>query len=592
MASLFDRSPRPGIRAGSLAAAIACAALALAPTPAAAGAHSARLSADLTDHLAAGSQTIRVIVHGTRAEVDALAARYNLQIAKYLQSGAVFQVNAGQLAAMRQDEGLDHLSGDLKIQSSVAAADVETVGADQVWLGTEEGRAQTGRGVTVAVIDSGINTRHNALRGRVLVTRDFTGGDGQDRYGHGTHVAAIIAGQAGRTADTKDYRGIAPGAYLLNLRVLGDDGSGTVSDVIDAIDWTIVHQHEYNVRVINLSLGAPVLQPYRDDPLCEAVERAVRAGLVVVVAAGNYGKTADGRSVYGAITSPANSPYAIAVGAVDTHDTAQRSDDTVASYSSKGPTRYDLVMKPDLAAPGSHIRSAEAADSYLARTYPARHVSGSGANGVIQLSGTSQAAGFVSGAAALVLDARGSLRPVEIKAALQLTSTFMPDAGIVGAGAGLINALAAVRLAETNEVPSATTIAGENVVASGLFSTTMSTRVAASLSQRSSVQITTVANGRNTNVRFIMWRTSIMWGTANAQVSPIGGQTIVWGTYVDGNTIVWGTSADGDTIVWGTSTDGDTIVWGTATDGDTIVWGTTTDGDTIVWGTSVDGEFD
>src|SRR3954468_2998548 len=429
--------------AGLVAAACACVSLIGAPAVAEA-AHSARLSADLTDHLSVGSQAIRVIVHGTRAEVDALALRYNLRIAKYLQSGAVFLVNAGQLAAMRQDGSQDHLSGDIRIQSSVSVADAETIGADQAWAGSDEVKAQSGKGITVAVIDSGINITHNAFaKNRVLFTKDFTGGDGQDHYGHGTHVAAIIAGQAGKTLDQKDYRGIAPGAYLLNLRVLGDDGSGTVSDVIEAIDWTIAHRRDYNVRIINLSLGAPVLQPYRDDPLCEAVERAVRAGLVVVVAAGNYGRTADGKSVYGAITSPANSPYAIAVGAIDTHDTAQRSDDTLASYSSKGPTRYDMVMKPDLAAPGSHIRSAEAADSYLARTYPARHVSGTGANAVIQLSGTSQAAGFVSGAAALVLDARGSLRPAETKAALQLTSTFMPSAGIVGGGAGMINALAA-----------------------------------------------------------------------------------------------------------------------------------------------------
>src|SRR4029077_265857 len=129
--------------------------------------HNARLSADLSDHLAAGSQSIRVIVHGTRAEVDALAARYTLQIVKYLQSGAVFLVNAGQLAAMEQDDTQDHLSGDLRIQSSVNAADAESIGADQVWAGSDEVRSQTGKGVTVAVIDSGINTRHNALKGRV-----------------------------------------------------------------------------------------------------------------------------------------------------------------------------------------------------------------------------------------------------------------------------------------------------------------------------------------------------------------------------------------------------------------------------------------
>ena len=218
--------------------------------------------------------------------------------------------------------------------------------------------------------------------------------------------------------------------------MLGDDGSGTVSDVIEAIDWAIEHRDEYNIRIINLSLGAPVLQPYRDDPLCEAVERAVRAGLVVVAAAGNYGKTADGKTVMGGITSPGNSPYAIAVGAIDTHDTAQRSDDTLATYSSKGPTRYDLVLKPDLAAPGSHIVSAEAADSYLSKTYPERHVAGTGANAYMQLSGTSMAAGVVSGAAALLLDAREELTPQDAKTALQVTSTFVPSAGAGGRGRG------------------------------------------------------------------------------------------------------------------------------------------------------------
>src|SRR5207248_8640130 len=138
---------------------------------------------------------------------------------------------------------------------------------------------------------------------------------------------------AGEGAIESGYRGIAPGASLLNLRVLGDDGSGDMSDVIEAIDWTVEHRREFNVRVINLSLGAPVLQPYSDDPLCEAVERAVRAGIVVVAAAGNYGRTADGKIVFGMITSPGNDPYALTVGAMDTHDTAKRSDDTRPSYS-------------------------------------------------------------------------------------------------------------------------------------------------------------------------------------------------------------------------------------------------------------------
>ena len=248
----------------------------VAAAPLVAGPHRARVSADLADHLTAGSQNIDVIVHGEKAEVDALSARYNLKIKRYLKSGAVLHVNAGQLAALRDDDTVDHLSGDIRIQSTVDAATAESIGADQVWAGTDRLPPLTGQGVSVAVIDSGIDTRHNSLRKRVLAMHDFTGGDGMDRYGHGTHVAGIIAGQVGRTADTREYRGIASGAYLVNLRVLGDDGSGTSSDVIEAIDWAVEHRREYNIRVINLSLGAPVLQPYRDDPLCEAVERAVR----------------------------------------------------------------------------------------------------------------------------------------------------------------------------------------------------------------------------------------------------------------------------------------------------------------------------
>jgi serine protease AprX len=239
--------------------------------------HKARLSADLVDHLAAGSQTIRVIYSAAKGDVDAIAARYNLRVKRYLKSGAVLEVTAGQLAALRDDEAIDHLSGDIRIKSSVDATNIEAIGVDQVWAGSGDVPALTGNGVTVAVIDSGIDTRHNALKRRVLAEKDYTGGDGSDRYGHGTHVAAIIAGQGGNTPETAAYGGIAPGAYLLNLRVLGDDGSGMASDVIDAIDWTIEHRQEYGVRVINLSLGAPVLQPYRDDPLCDAVERAVRA---------------------------------------------------------------------------------------------------------------------------------------------------------------------------------------------------------------------------------------------------------------------------------------------------------------------------
>ena len=126
-----------------------------------------------------------------------------------------------------------------------------------------------------------------------------------------------------------------------------------------------------------------MLQPYRDDPVCEAVERAVRAGIVVVAAAGNIGQTADGRRVLGGIVSPGNSPYAITVGALDTKGTAERADDVVATFSSSGPTRFDLVLKPDLVAPGRRVTSAEAVGSLLSANFPERHVAGSGPNAYI-----------------------------------------------------------------------------------------------------------------------------------------------------------------------------------------------------------------
>ena len=164
---------------------------------------------------------------------------------------------------------------------------------------------------------------------------------------------------------------MASGAYLLNLRVLGGDGSGEASDVIEAIDWAVDHRQQYNIRVINLSLGAPVLQPYRDDPVCKAVERAVRAGIFVVVAAGNRGQTADGRRIMGGIGSPGNSPYAMTVGALDTARNGGAGRRRGGAVQLEAVRRaFDLVIKPDLVAPGRRVTSAEAAGSVLSVGVP------------------------------------------------------------------------------------------------------------------------------------------------------------------------------------------------------------------------------
>ena len=138
-------------------------------------------------------------------------------------------------------------------------------------------------------------------------------GNARDGYGHGTHVAGIIA-----ESRRDGYGGMAPGAWIANLRVLGADGSGKTDAVIDAIDWAIQNRQRYNIRIINLSLGHPVFESYLDDPLCQAAQRAVDAGLVVVAAAGNFGKTDDGRPVVGGIVAPGNTPSVLTVGAINT----------------------------------------------------------------------------------------------------------------------------------------------------------------------------------------------------------------------------------------------------------------------------------
>ena len=554
--------------------------LVLMATPAVAQRHHrARLSADLTDHLAAGSPTIEVIVDGDRASVERLARQYNVVVKRSLRrGGGVLLVNAGQLAALQQDEAVDHLAGNVKYRTSSGPAGPffagpsdamsEGIGADQVWAGAGSLPRLSGRGVTVAVIDSGFDPRHHALRSRTLATVDFTGGDGADRFGHGTHVAAIIAGQAGRTPDTRMYQGVAPGAYLLNLRVLGSDGSGTASDVIEAIDWAIDHRDEYNVRVINLSLGAPVLQPYRDDPVCAAVERAVRAGIFVVTAAGNLGQAPDGRRVLGGIVSPGNSPYATTVGALDTKGTAERGDDVVAPFSSSGPTRFDLVLKPDLVAPGRRVTSAEAFGSLLSVNFQERHVAGSGPNAYIQGSGTSMAAAVVSGAAAVLIEERPGMRPLATKAALQLTSTFLPASGLVQAGAGSLNVLAAAAFVRDGGLGD-TTIAGEETSAGQIL-------IAPADQMARILRSQDVRNARSKRVRALRSSrrlarsATVIWGDSKTVIWG-DSDTVIWG---DSDTVIWG---DSDTVIWG---DSDTVIWG---DSDTVIWG---DSDTVIWGDS------
>ena len=275
--------------------------------------------------------------------------------------------------------------------------------------------------------------------------QDFTGtattnsnGAQYDLYGHGTHVAGIIGGNGSLSGG--HYAGVAPGVNLIDLRALDANGAGTDSTVIAAIQQAIALQNTYNIRVINLSLGRGIPVSYTQDPLCQAVEAAWKSGIVVVVAAGNYGRlSVNGSNGYGTITAPGNDPFVLTVGATKSNGSTSASAETKASYSSKGPTTYDHVVKPDIVAPGNDIVSLAAPGATLEAAYPAELVTGTdGNNDYFTLSGTSMATPAVAGAAALLLQEQSTLTPDQVKARLMKTAYKMRLHFHVGLGAASV----------------------------------------------------------------------------------------------------------------------------------------------------------
>jgi serine protease AprX len=330
---------------------------------------------------------------------------------------------------------------------------IETaIGARKVWALTDSAKRQiTGKGVTVALLDSGtapvpgLNSTGKVTYGPDLSIEGNGVLTDQDTYGHGTHMAGIIAAHdpavlTAKTIPTLDpsvQLGVAPDAGLLSLKLATTDGSTDVTQVIAALNWITEHQTSQDgtkVRVVNLSFGTATVQPYQLDPLAAAAENAWRHGLVVVVSGGNDGN-ATGR-----LTDPAMDPYVLAVGASDgLESVAGWQKPSVAAFSNGGSASRHV----DLVAPGTSIASLRAPSSFVDVNHPEGLVAGDTTGRLFRGSGTSQAAAVVSGAVALLLQAHPTMTPDQVKSALVTSATHM-TASTTLAGAGQLNVAAAM----------------------------------------------------------------------------------------------------------------------------------------------------
>jgi serine protease AprX len=366
-----------------------------------------------------------------------------------LIEGHAANLGAKAIAKLSHDKRIKSISLDHKVEvlqvttaplgetttavtgAALQSTNVQAANAPQVWS-----QGNTGQGVTIAVLDSGIAPGPDlptAVHGVDTVTHTTTL---SDKGGHGTHVAGIIAGNGAQSAGA--YKGVAPGARVVSVKVTDDQGHASYSSIIAGIAWVLANQRTYNFKVANISLGATPQAGYADDPLDGAVEALWFRGITVVASAGNKGRSA------GTIGVPGNDPYVITVGAFDDSGTASLSDDKIPDWSSRGPTAFDGFSKPDLAASGRKVVSLRSISSTLDVLYGVERTVGSK---YFRLSGTSMSTPAVSGVVALMLVANPSLSPNQIKAILTRTARPVVGGDAYAVGAGAVDAAAAVQLA-------------------------------------------------------------------------------------------------------------------------------------------------
>ena len=326
--------------------------------------------------------------------------------------------------------------------ANLASTYVKAIGADRVW--TEGPSYLTGNNVRIAVVDSGIAEHADLKSGaqsRIVARVNFgpTSSTPDDDYGHGTHIAGIMGGNGARSAGK--YMGVAPDAKFVDVKVTDDRGAGSTSNLVNGLQWVLNNKNTYNIRIVNLSINSSVPDSYLTSPLSAAVEILWFNGIVVVVSAGNAGG--------GKLNPPANDPFVITVGATDDQGTASTTDDTLAKFSSYSITD-DGFAKPDLVAPGRNLVSLLSADdNNLATNHPDYKLAGAEGTYYYKMSGTSMAAGVVTGAIALLLQKEPTLTPDQVKYRLLNTAKPFSTGESCAAGAGYVDIYAATHTATT-----------------------------------------------------------------------------------------------------------------------------------------------
>jgi serine protease AprX len=375
-----------------------------------------------------------------------------------LISGFAARVPDSAVPALRSTSGVADVTVDASVRldgknwiddggKNTAVKAVKKAAGGKVKNAEVDTESLTGAGVGVALIDSGVAPVAGlAAPGKVVNGPDLSfesqtpGLQQIDTYGHGTHLAGIIAG----SDPAAGFEGIAPGAHLVSVKVAAADGASDVSQVIAAIDWVVTHRDDpgLNIRVLNLSFGTDSAQSAQLDPLSYAVEAAWRKGIVVVVSVGNDGATAA------RVTMPAANPYVIAVGAADPNGTDERGDDRVATFSSRG----SLQRHADVLAAGRSLVSLRVPGSFLDTAYPAARVAdATGQQRLFRGSGTSQAAAVVSGSVALLLQQRPKLAPDQVKRLLMQSADPVLGADPIAAGSGQVDIAEAAGLTEPKD---------------------------------------------------------------------------------------------------------------------------------------------